>query len=105
MKWSRILTAAALSALLAAPLAAQAASMHHAKTTAAKTTAGAAAQSGPVDINTATARQLDALPGIGRKRARMIIAHRPYKATDELVTRKIIPQSVYNQIKDKIVTR
>jgi competence protein ComEA len=51
------------------------------------------------------ARQLDALPGIGRKRARMIIAHRPYKATDALVTRKIIPQSVYNQIRDKIVTR
>ena len=34
-----------------------------------------------------------------------IIANRPYKGKDELAQRKIVPQNVYEQIKDKIVAR
>ncbi len=41
-------------------------------------------QSGKLDANTATAEQLDALPGIGAVLAGRIIAARPFKNADEL---------------------
>jgi DNA uptake protein ComE-like DNA-binding protein len=56
-----------------------------------------------IDINRASAKDLDALPGIGEARSKAIIAGRPYKAKDELTKRKIIPQNVYDGIKDKII--
>jgi DNA uptake protein ComE-like DNA-binding protein len=65
----------------------------------------AQAQSAPVDINTATAAQLDAVKEIGPARAAAIIKGRPYKRKDELVSRKILTQSVYDKIKDKIVAK
>lgn len=58
-----------------------------------------------LDINTATEAQLEALKGIGKARAEAIIKGRPYKGKDELVSRKIIPENVYNDIKDKIVAK
>lgn len=68
-------------------------------------TASAQAQTDLIDINTATAAQLDAIKEIGPARAAAIIKGRPYKRKDELVTRKIISQSVYDKIKDKIVAK
>jgi competence protein ComEA len=56
-----------------------------------------------IDINRASAKDLDALPGIGEARSKAIIAGRPYKAKNELTQRKIIPQNVYDAIKDKII--
>jgi competence protein ComEA len=56
-----------------------------------------------IDINRASAKDLDALPGIGEARSKAIIAGRPYKAKDELTKKKIIPQNVYDGIKDKII--
>jgi competence ComEA-like helix-hairpin-helix protein len=58
-----------------------------------------------VDINSASAEELDRLPGVGPTRAKAIIAHRPYHGKDDLTNRKIIPQNVYNEIKDKIIAR
>jgi len=65
----------------------------------AATTASAA----PLDINTATADQLKAFPGIGDAYSKRIIDGRPYTAKNQLVTRGILPQGVYNKIKDQII--
>ena len=63
-----------------------------------------AAKSGEkLDINTATKEQLQALPGIGDAYSQKIIDNRPYKAKNELVSKKVIPQATYDKIKDQII--
>jgi competence protein ComEA len=64
-----------------------------------------ATQSQTIDINHATAQELDALPGIGKARADAIIKNRPYKGKDDLLNRHIVPENVYNGIKDRIVAK
>jgi competence protein ComEA len=67
--------------------------------------AGSQEQGGLIDINSASAEELDKLPGVGPARAKAIISHRPYNGKDDLANRKVIPQNVYDQIKDKIIAR
>ncbi len=63
------------------------------------------AKVGPVDINTASESELKAIPGVGDTYAKKIIAGRPYAKKDQLKSKKIIPASLYDKIKDKIVAK
>jgi len=101
--------ASALSLLLGSPAFAQPAApaANPASTSVAPppTAPAATPTSTLIDINTAPKDQLDALPQIGTARADAIIKGRPYKSKIELLDRKIIPQSAYDAIKNKIVAR
>ncbi len=71
---------------------------------AAKTTA-TAPKSDLLDINSASAADLEALKGIGKVHAAEIIKGRPYKGKDDLVSKKIITDKVYAEIKDQIIAK
>ena len=106
MKRFRILLLAALVVALASSLMAQATGT---KPATGKTDNTAAASSSKIpvsqkiDINSASKDDLDKLPGIGAAYSQKIIDGRPYNTKRDLVTRKIIPQSTYDGIKDEII--
>ena len=58
-----------------------------------------------LDINTASGDELKALPGIGDAYSKKIIDNRPYQRKDQLVSKKIIPEKTYQDIKDQIIAK
>ena len=58
-----------------------------------------------IDINSASLTDLQTLKGVGAARAEAIVKGRPFKGKDELLARKILPEGVYNDIKDGIIAR
>jgi len=57
----------------------------------------------PVDINTASVEQLDAVPGIDKAHAMKIVTNRPYPTRAWLVTKGIFSEEKYAEVKDYLV--
>jgi DNA uptake protein ComE-like DNA-binding protein len=82
-------------------------------TAAAKRSAGAIARGvvegltrkGPLDINHASARELEKLPGVTETKANAIIDGRPYENTSDLVHRQVLSRSQYDAIRSQIGTK
>ena len=64
-----------------------------------------AADTKPMDINTASVKELATLPKIGDVRAKAIVKGRPYNGKDDLINKKVIPQDAYDAIKDVIIAK
>ena len=75
------------------------------KPTPAAAPTDAAAKTPLLDINTASKDELDKLPGIGPARAEAIIKNRPYNGKDELRRKKVLPENVYQGIRERIIAR
>ena len=58
-----------------------------------------------VDLNQASKEQIEALLGMTSRQAERIIAERPYRDAQQLVTRRILSQAQYDQLKDQVVVR
>jgi len=61
----------------------------------------AIASGGKVDLNSASAAELEALPGVGAATAKKIIANRPYSSVADL-SRAGVSASTMNKIRDKV---
>jgi competence protein ComEA len=72
----------------------------------AKTTAKAGAPHGPININTATVADFDALPGIGAKTAALIVEYRqkngPFKKLEELMNVRGIGEKNFLKLKPQL---
>lgn len=71
----------------------------------AKKAGKVATPAGPININTASKEQLDALPGIGKTKAQAIIDGRPYQKPEDIMKVKGIKQKTYDKIKDLITVQ
>lgn len=91
-----------LPALLALLLGASAASAQAGRPA---TPPPAAPASNLIDLNNASRDDLMTLDGIGEVRADAIIRARPFRAKTELVERRLIPESLYDRIADKVMAR
>ena len=74
-----------------------------------RTTLGATRPAAPanqvVNINTASEKDLDSLPGIGPVRAKTIIGGRPYASTQDLLSKHVLSQRIYDKIKNRIAVQ
>lgn len=69
---------------------------------------GAPGAGGPLDLNRASAAELEGLPGIGAVTAGKIVAARasqPFAAVDDLLTRKLVSAKVMDQVRSLVTVR
>jgi competence protein ComEA len=67
--------------------------------------AGPSTPPGPIDLNSATAEQLDTLPGVGPATAQKIIASRaekPFATVDDLVNRKLVSATTFGKLRSLV---
>lgn len=82
-------------------------------TAAAKRGAGAIARGvaegltrkGPLNINEASAAELQKLPGVTPELAGKIVEHRPYTSTRDLVRRRVLSKAEFEQVKGQIIVK
>jgi competence protein ComEA len=71
-----------------------------------KPAAKVVAPAGPVNINTASAAELDALPGIGAKTAALIVEYRqkngPFKKVEELMNVRGVGEKSFLKLKPQL---
>ena len=58
-----------------------------------------------VDINSASDAELKAIPGLGDAYIAKIVVNRPYANKTQLKSKKVIPDAVYEKIKDLIIAK
>ena len=113
-RFTRVFLALAASALFAVlPPVSQAQTPATGKPAGAaassKSQSSAEAQSNPtgklVDINSASADELKALPGIGDAYSQNIISGRPYANKTQLRTKGIVPAATYAKISNLIIAK
>jgi competence protein ComEA len=67
---------------------------------------GGGAPAGPVNINTATAAELEALSGVGPKTAEAIVEYReangPFESIEDIVNVPGIGEGTFEKIRDEI---
>ncbi|MCL5411485.1 MAG: ComEA family DNA-binding protein [Patescibacteria group bacterium] len=55
-----------------------------------------------ISLNSASTLELDTLPGIGEVTAKKIVSNRPYQSVEELRTKKVVSEGVFEKIKDLV---
>lgn len=103
--FAALVLAAAISSSAMAQAPATAPAKPAAPVTAPAATTPAKPAAALIDINSASTKDLQTLKGIGAARAEAIVKGRPFKGKDDLLTKKIVPENVYNDIKDQIIAR
>ncbi len=71
----------------------------------AKAAAKPDAKKEPMDINSATDKELASLPKIGDAKAAAIIKGRPWGGKDDLVNKKVLTKAEYDAIKEMIIAK
>jgi DNA uptake protein ComE-like DNA-binding protein len=82
-------------------------------TAAAKRSAGAIARGvaegltrkGPLDINAASAAELQRLPGVTPEVAGKIVENRPYASTRDLVRKRVLSNAEFDRVKGQILVK
>ena len=106
LKTARLLTVFALAGILGFSIPAPCHSADGQAAAKAEKAGSAEKKAGELmDINSASVEQLHTLPGIGDAYSKKIVEHRPYRAKDELVKKKVIPQATYDKIRDQIIAK